>query len=180
MTQAAHVISLLPLDAEIHAPALQAVYAAAPGYWAMYGLAGAPEGQAQADLAAAGATPGRYLLGIVRRIDAKDAEAGAELIGLIDFRLHWPEEGTAYVGMLLVAEPYQRAGIGTQAWSLLAPWLAAAAKMVKVRTGVEQFNVSALKFWQRMGLHLTGESDRVRSGDTFVRLLYMEQTLLHP
>ena len=180
MMQAAHVISLLPLDAELHAPALQAVYAATPGYWAMYGLAAAPQNQAQEDLAAAGATPGRYLLGIVRRVDAADADAGAELIGLLDFRLHWPEEGTAYIGMLLVAEPYQRAGVATKAWSLLAPWLAAAAKISKVRTGVEQFNVGALKFWQRMGLRLTGESDRIRSGDTLVRLLYLEQALLPP
>lgn len=133
----------------------------------MYGLAAAPQGQAQDDLNAAGATPGRYLLGIVRRVDAGDAEAGAELIGLLDFRLHWPEEGTAYVGMLLVAEPYG----SSPAWrpkprELLAPWLAATAKVRKVRTGVEQFNIGALKFWQRMGLRLTGDSDRIRSGDT--------------
>jgi len=180
MMEASHLISLLPLDAELHAPALQAVYAATPQYWAMYGLPGAPQGQAQEDLDAGSTTPGRYLLGIVRRVDASDADAGAELIGLLDFRLHWPEEGTAYIGMLMVAEPYQRTGVATQAWSLLVPWLATTAKMSKIRTGVEQFNVGALKFWQHMGLHLTGESDRVRSGDLFVRLLYLEQTLPQP
>lgn len=173
----AHIISLLPLDAELHAAALQAVYAATPGYWAMYGLGGPPEAQAANDLAAGNSTPGRYLLGILRRIDAADPDAGAELIGLLDFRLDWPELGTAYVGMMMVAEPYQHAGVATQAWSLLSPWLAATAQMRKARTGVEQFNVPALKFWQQMGFHLTGESDRVRSGDAFVRLLYLKREL---
>ena len=53
----AHIISLLPLDAEYHAPALQGVYAATPGYWQMYGLEGPPPDQAQQDLAAALAAP---------------------------------------------------------------------------------------------------------------------------
>lgn len=173
----AHLISLLPLDAELHADALQAVYAATPGYWSLYGLPAAPEGQASRDLEAGATTPGRYLLGIVQRVDAADAAAGAELIGLLDFRLHWPQEATAYFGMVMVAERYQRQGVATQAWSLLAPWLAASARITTARTGVEQFNHAALQFWQRVGFRLTGESDRVRSGDSLVRLLYLEQTL---
>jgi RimJ/RimL family protein N-acetyltransferase len=174
----AHLISLLPLDAELHVVALQAVYAATPGYWALYGLPAAPAGQAERDLLAGNTTPGRYLLGIVQRADEADAAAGAELIGVVDFRLHWPAEGVAYIGMLMVAEPYQRQGVGTQAWSLLAPWLAATAKISTARTGVEQFNVPALKFWQQAGFRLTGESDRMRSGDALVRLLYLEQALV--
>jgi RimJ/RimL family protein N-acetyltransferase len=171
------LISLLPLDADLHTPALQAVYAATPSYWAMYGLPAAPSGQAESDLRAGNTTPGRYLLGIVQRVDESDATAGAELIGVLDFRLHWPAEGVAYIGMLMVAEPYQRQGVGTQAWSLLAPWLAATAKIDTARTGVEQFNVAALKFWQQVGFRLTGASERVRSGDSLVRLLYLERTL---
>lgn len=175
-----HIISLLPLDAEYHAPALQAVYAATPGYWQMYGLAGPPSDQAERDLAAANTTPGRYMLGIVKRVDEQDAAAGAELLGLVDFRLNWPENSSATVGMLMVAEPYQRQGIGAQAWSLLAPWLAATAHMQKARLGVEQFNFGALKFWENLGFSLTGDSDRVRSGEQFVRVLYLESPLPGP
>ncbi len=173
----AHIISLLPLDAEYHVPALQAVYAATPEYWQMYGLAGPLPDQAQRDLAAANATSGRYLAGIVKRVDEQDAVAGAELIGLVDFRLDWPETGAATIGMLMVAAPYQRQGVGTQAWALLAPWLAASAGMHKARLSVEQFNIGALKFWETLGFRLTGDSDRVRSGDQFVRLLYLERPL---
>jgi RimJ/RimL family protein N-acetyltransferase len=171
------MISLLPLDAEYHAPALQAVYAAVQGYWAMYDLPGPPEGQAEDDLKAANATPGRYLLGIVKRLDEQDPSAGAELIGLLDFRLHWPAEGVATIGMVMVTEPYQRQGVGGQAWALLAPWLAATAGIVTARLAIEQFNIPALKFWERMGFALTGESDRIRSGEQLVRLLYLEKPL---
>ena len=171
----ARLISLLPLDAEWHTAALQAVYAATPGYWVLYGLPAAPGDQAERDLQAGNTTPGRYLLGIVQRVDQADAAAGAEMIGVLDFRLHWPQEGVAYIGMVMVAEPYQRQGVATQAWSLLAPWLSATARITTARTGVEQFNHAALKFWQQMGFRLTGESDRVRSGDSLVRLLYLQQ-----
>ncbi len=60
------------------------------------------------------------MMGIVRRVDEDDPAAGFEMVGMVDFRLHWPQESIAYVGMLMVAEPYQRQGIGTQAWRLLA------------------------------------------------------------
>jgi RimJ/RimL family protein N-acetyltransferase len=173
----AHIISLLPLDAEYHAPALQAVYVATPGYWQMYGLDGPPPDQAQRDLAAASDTPGRYLVGIVKRVDEQDAAAGAELIGVVDFRLDWPQAETATIGMLMVAAPYQRQGVGTQAWALLSPWLAASTHMHKARLGIEQFNIGALKFWESLGFSLTGGSDRVRSGDQFVRMLYLESPL---
>lgn len=173
----AHIISLLPLDAEFHTPALQAVYAATPAYWVIHGLDGPPPEQAQQDLKTSNETPGRYLVGIVKRIDENDVAAGAELIGLVDFRLHWPDEGVATIGMLMVATPYQRQGIGAQAWSLLAPWLAASGQMHKARLGIEQFNIGALRFWQEMGFVLTGESDRVRNGDQFVRILYLEKIL---
>jgi RimJ/RimL family protein N-acetyltransferase len=173
----AHIISLLPLDAEYHVAALQAVYAATPAYWQMYGLDGPLPDQAQQDLTASNETPGRYLVGIVKRLDEHDVAAGAEMIGLIDFRLHWPDEGVATIGMLMVAQPYQRQGVGAQAWSLLAPWLAASAYIHKARLSIEQFNIAALRFWEEMGFALTGESERVHSGDQFVRLLYLEKTL---
>ena len=124
-----HLISLLPLDADLHAAALQSVYVATPGYWALYNLPGCPPDQATQELRAVGETPGRTLLGIVQRVDPGDPEAGAELIGLVDFRLRWPGEHMAYIGMLMVAQPYQRQGVGTQAWALLKPWLASSAHL---------------------------------------------------
>ena len=97
------------------------------------------------------------------------------MIGLVDFRLHWPGEGIAYLGMLMVAEPLQRQAIGTQAWNLLAPWLASEAGIDKVRIGVEQFNTGAMAFFHRLGFIMTGEANRIKVGEKLVRLLYMER-----
>lgn len=171
------IISLAPLSVQDHAAALQAVYQATPHFWEMYGLLATPAGQAARDLQEAAQTPNRYILGIIRRINPDDAAAGGELIGTVDFRLNWPDRGVAYIGMLMVAEPYQRQGVGLQAWRLLAPWLSQTAGIETARLGVEQFNPGALHFFQTAGFTLTGGSRRISVGSKWVRLLYMEQPL---
>jgi RimJ/RimL family protein N-acetyltransferase len=175
----AELITLMPLDRALHTAALQAVYSAVPAYWQLYRRESPPPEHASQELSAAEQTPGRTLLGILRRVDRQDPEAGAELIGVLDFRLHWPTAGVAYVGNLMVVGSLQRRGIASQAWALLKPWLASSASMQEVRTGVEQFNIAALKFWEAQGLTLTGASDRVRVEDRFVRLLYLAADLGH-
>lgn len=170
-------ISLIPLSAELHTAALQEVYRATPIYWKMHNFAALPEGQAENDLKLAAETPGRTILGIVQRIDPNDPQSGAAMIGMIDLRLHWPGYTVATIGLMMVAEPYQRQHVATQAWHLLAAWLVASAGMLKVRVSVEQFNVVALKFFQSIGFKLTGETSRMHLGEKLVRLLYMEQEL---
>lgn len=193
-----HVISLAPLSPELHAEAVQQVYRATPGYWAMYNLSGSPAGQARRDLETAIETPGRHMMGIVRHVDSTasspDEPAGSEqtppaqageprqepdleLVGIVDFRLYWPAADLAYIGMIMVAEPFQREGIASQAWELLHPWLATTAKVQKARLGIEQFNIPALHFFQSLGFALTGETNRIEVGSKWVRLLYMEQEL---
>lgn len=175
-------ISLAPLSIEWHVAALQQVYWATPGYWSLFNFATVPPGQAEHDLRTAAETPGRTLLGIVRRSEAADdletsLPGGVELIGVIDFRLHWPNEQVVSIGMMMVAEPYQRQGMGAQAWTLLKPWLIQQAGMTQARLAVEQFNPGALKFFESLGFSLTGQSNRIKIGDKFVRLLDMELPL---
>lgn len=168
------IISLVPLSLEWHTEALQQLYWATPGYWAMYNHPTPPTGQAEHDLRNAVETPGRTLLGIVCRVEETNGTANGELVGIIDFRLDWPDEGMAYLGLVMVAEPYQRQGIGRAAWKLLRPWLARQAQIQKVRVAVEQFNPSALQFFASLGFTVTGEARRLQIGGKFVRLLYME------
>lgn len=173
-------ISLVPLTRTLHVGALQHLYRATPGYWAMYNYLQAPPGQAANDMNAAETMPGRYLMGIVQPQQRESMAANnqaAELIGLVDFRLDWPESGIAYVGMIMVAEQYQRQGIGRAAWQLLAPWLHESAHMTTARLAVEQFNTKGLQFFQSLGFQLTGDADRLKVGERFVRLLYMERAL---
>lgn len=172
-------VSLLPLNAADHAEALQAVYRATPAYWEMYHLPSSPAGQAALDLEAAENTPGRTLMGIIQSVNPDDPAAGVEMVGVIDFRLHWPDPDVVYVAMVMVAQPYQRQGIGRAAWQLLAPWLGESAKMTSARAGIEQFNPGGLQFLKQLGFSLTGESSRIQSGKRWVRLLYMEFDLAH-
>lgn len=193
-----HVISLAPLTPQDHADALQQVYRATPAYWEMYNLPGSPGGQARRDLEAAESTTGRHMLGIVRHVAGQapatatdpDVETGGtanastdagtelELVGVVDFRLYWPGAEMVYIGMVMVAAPFQREGIGRQSWELLRPWLVETAKVKTARLGVEQFNHTALHFFQALGFALTGETNRVEVGSKWVRLLYMEQSLV--
>jgi len=180
-------ISLIPLSRTLHVGALQHLYRATPAYWAMYHYLQAPPGQAAADMQAAETTPGRYLMGIVQPREAQPtgnatevnddsaapSQAG-ELIGLIDFRLDWPTANVATIGMIMVAEAYQRQGIGRAAWQLLQPWLIGSAKIQKSRLAIEQFNPQAMQFFQHLGFQLTGEAERLNVGERLVRLLYME------
>jgi RimJ/RimL family protein N-acetyltransferase len=140
----------------------------------LYHLSGSPSGQAEYDLDQAAATPGRQIMGIVQRLDTEQA-GSVELIGMIDFRQHWPGAHVVTIGMFMVAETLQRQGIGRQAWALLEPWLIQTAKMHKARAGIEQFNPNALRFFLSLGFQLTGQTNRHRVGDKFVRLLYLEK-----
>lgn len=184
-------ITLLPLSPALHVGALQHLYRATPGYWQLYQHATVPPGQAARDMRNATETPGRYMMGVVQPTatstavalqtngteDAREPDKSGELIGLVDFRLDWPEPSVAYLGMVMVAERHQRRGIGTAAWTLLQPWLAGDAGMQKVRLGVEQFNTGALQFFEQLGFTLTGEAERIKVEDRLVRLLYMDYTL---
>lgn len=172
-------ITLMTLQPEYHVEALQRVYEETPAYWLLHDLPSVVPGQAERDLDEAAKVAGRYMLGIVRRLQRTNPQAGAELVGLLDYRLHWPDENICYLGMIMVAEPYQRTGIGRKAWRLLLGWLKKEAETDIVRLGVEQFNSGALKFFQSLGFQLTGEANRVRSGEKLVRYLSMEYRLNH-
>ena len=172
-----HVISVAPLTLQDHVDTVQRVYSATPQFWELHGLDGAPEGQAERDLREAEGMVGRTLAGIVHRLQADDPSSGFEMVGIVDFRVNWPRESTAHLGMLMVAEPFQRQGIGAQTLKLLEPWFANSAGITTIRLGVEQFNPAALLFFQQQGFTLTGETSRVHVGEKKIRLLFMEKTL---
>jgi ribosomal protein S18 acetylase RimI-like enzyme len=172
-------MTLMPLSSPHHVALLQAIYDATPDYWRLYGLSGAPLGRARHDLDAANATPGRTIMGVLRRVNADEPATGMEMIGMIDIRLHYPTERTVSMGLLMIAEPCQRQGVGRQAWSLLEAWLAQSGGMTNARAAVEQFNIAGLKFLLCLGFNLTGEANRLRVGDRLIRLLALKKTIVN-
>ena len=68
--------------------------------------------------------------------------------GLADFRLYWPEERMAYLGMLMVAS-----ATSARAWptgmAAARPLAGGGRRHQTVRLGVEQFNPETLLFFQK-------------------------------
>lgn len=187
-------VTLIPLTLRDHTDLLQAVYNAVPAYWALYDQPAAPELQALHDLREAGQTPGRALMGILLplRLPADlslstetneepesrlTSHVSAEMIGFIDLRMHHPSNDFTTIGMIMVAEPWQRQGHASAALALLEAWLASTAGMTRLRAAVESFNPGALHFFQHNGFTLTGEATRSQVGDRLVRQLFLEKPL---
>jgi len=99
------------------------------------------------------------------------------MIGVIDIHMHAPERGVTTVGMVMIAEPWQRQGHALSAWALVEAWLAGSAGMTKVRAGVEAFNMGALRYFEKVGFALTGEATRVPVEEHLVRVLFAEKSL---
>jgi ribosomal protein S18 acetylase RimI-like enzyme len=116
-------------------------------------------------------------MGIIKPGDDRGTDAAGIMVGMVDFRLRWPSPDICYLAMVMVAEPFQRQGIGSQAWQLLHAWLAGIADIRYVRGGVEQQNLSALAFFQRLGFRLTGESRRMRVREKYVRILFIQRAV---
>ncbi|MEH8202814.1 GNAT family N-acetyltransferase [Aeromonas veronii] len=73
-----------------------------------------------------------------------------ELTAVIDLLRGYPNPDTAYLGLLLVGEPWQGAGRG-QALYLHACTLARSWGATRLRLSVIASNEAALAFWQRRG-----------------------------
>jgi ribosomal protein S18 acetylase RimI-like enzyme len=74
------------------------------------------------------------------------------------------------IGLLLVAESFQRRGIGALAYRRLEEMIAAWESMESIRIGVIETNLPAFDFWHRMGFVETGERSRSDQyiGDTVI------------
>lgn len=127
-----------------HRAALEALVMAAPGYaLAVYGRAPVPgdAGEILESLPPGLDTGAKHVVGLF---------AGTRLAGCIEWLLGYPEEATAYIGLLLLAEDLQGRGHGRAALA----WFEAEAKRrgcARLRLAVIETNARALAFWSRAG-----------------------------
>ena len=93
---------------------------------------------------------------------------GEELLGCVDLVRGYPDEQTAYLGLLLLKESRQGRGIGSELVQRLLG-MAADWGCTAIRLGVIETNLPALHFWTRHGFQQVG-SKRIAgfSGDTLV------------
>ena len=155
---------LRPADA----PALQAVYQASADVWSSRGDAPPEPDQAAADLMAAAADEGRYLLGITLR----DA-----MIGVVDLRLASPGPYDVQIGLILLADAQRRQGLGSWALRILETWLGRDTPTEAVIIAVPAQDHVAQAFMMANGYAFTGQSTRVLIGSSRPRLLEMRKSL---
>lgn len=128
------------------APALQAVYATVPEYYALFGGL-RPDEAHQALTEPPGIGESHHAWGLYE---------GPELIGHLDFLLGYPDPTTAYLGLLLIRGDRRGRGLGRQVFEQWLAWVMA-GPFQRVRLGIVEANHSALAFWRSVGCQPTGE-----------------------
>jgi GNAT superfamily N-acetyltransferase len=161
-------LTLRPLST-LDAPALQAVYQAGADFFLDRGGAPPESGQSGADLAAAAAEDGRFLLGI---------SLHESVVGLLDLRLAYPEPFDVSIGLILLAEAHRRQGLGTWALRMLEAWLRCDTPTEAVIVAVPAQDRAAQGFFLANGYTFTGQSTRVVKASTRLRLLEMRKSLV--
>ena len=161
-------ILLKPLDAS-HSSQLQAVYDASAEFFAQSTGQTAPDQEAGADLAAAADDEARHLLGVF---------LAGELAGVIDLRFDDPQPLDTRLGLVLLVPSHRRQGLGSWALRILEAWLRRDTPTEGVRLSVPAQDHAAQSFFAANGYSFTGQSARVLSGDTRMRLLEMRKSLV--
>lgn len=150
-------------------PALQAVYQASADFFLDRTGAPVDADQAAADLAAAAADEGRYLLGITLH---------HSMIGVIDLRLASPGQYDVSIGLILLAEAQRRQGLGSWALRMVETWLRRDTPTEAVVVTVPAQDHAAQGFFLAHGYAFTGQSTRVLAASTRLRLLEMRKSLV--
>lgn len=81
---------------------------------------------------------------------------GPDPIGLIDLIADYPRPGTGFLGLLAIAEPFQRRGFGREAFQLIED-VARRRGLTRLRIAVVDTN-TVHGFWQAVGFAPTGET----------------------
>lgn len=124
-----------------HAPLLHALYAAAPGYFALLGTRVPTPAEVTRDVEIA-------LLDPRRRLELLHDDAG-EFVGSLDYKLDYPEDGDLTINLLLIREDRQSQGLGERAVRDLEGRLS--PRTGRVLASVLGDNPRGARFWERQG-----------------------------
>jgi len=165
-------VSLRPLQGEPAEMAeLQRVLEATPTY--AQRITGVPPGRADAQSTYSILPEGKtyddkFVFGIF---------LGGDMVGCADVIRGYPVPATAWLGLLLIAEPFQRRGIGRMAYREIEARMRAWGTCDRVRLGVVGTNASVAAFWRRLGFEPTGEVRPYRYGTVISETVVFEKPL---
>lgn len=80
-----------------------------------------------------------------------------DLVGVIDLLIGYPNQKTAYIGLMLLSEKNQTRGIGRVVYSELEKYIDLHGAISKISLSVVESNSAVIGFWNKMGFSLTGE-----------------------
>ena len=100
-----------------------------------------------------------------------------KLVGCIDLIRGYPSESVAYVGLLLIAEPYEGSGFGAQAFERVFDVVASWPTCTAIKIGVLANNEKAVRFWSKLGFAPTGESKPYQCGRVHTEVLMYQRPL---
>jgi RimJ/RimL family protein N-acetyltransferase len=128
--------------------------------------------------------PGRYDLAMLQRdwqvqrmmgavmLGIHLAETG-EAVGMAGYLPEHPDDGTPWLGTLVIAAARQRQGLGAEALARLADHFRDDLGWRTLRLSVTAENASSRLFFERCGFHGVGEA----ANSTGMRAVVMERTL---
>jgi len=151
---------------------LQRVLEAAPTYAER--ITGAPPGKADAQSLYSVLPPNKgyedkFVLGVL---------VDRTMIGCVDLIRGYPDEHTALLGLLLLAEPYQRMGFGTAAYRAVEDYVRHwGPHWERLRIGVVRTSEEVLPFWTKLGFVRTGEVKPYRYGNVTSETLVLSKAL---
>lgn len=90
--------------------------------------------------------------------------SGDAMIGCADVIRGYPVPDKAVIGLLLLAENWQRRGLGRALATLLEQAIAGWNEIATLRVGIVASNTGALAFWRKLGYSETGEVKPAASG----------------
>lgn len=131
--------------------ALQSVLEAAPSYY--LAVTGLPPGPAAAQSTYTALPPGtaydsKFVWGLY---------AGEVMIGCADVIRGYPSRNKAVIGLLLLAQSWQRRGLGRAFAALIEQAAGGWPEIEHLRIGVSTSNTGESAFWHQLGYRDTGE-----------------------
>jgi len=80
---------------------------------------------------------------------------GAELIAIMDLIAGYPTDRTAWIGLFMLAKPYQGKGTGSAIFSDCASYLSRQG-FQRIRLAIDQGNPQSEAFWRKNQFHPAG------------------------
>lgn len=125
------------------------LYQATPDYFRIISIPMPCLEEVERELEAAQSDPRRYTELVLSRAQAKPTQGDETVVGYLDYKIHYPEEGDATVNLLLISGRLQSNGYGRACISDLEKRLRGRVK--RVLASIYGQNPRAEQFWKSLG-----------------------------